>query len=109
MPNEEEAFTQISGPLLPFENLSTQPRIIVQPSVVPSDTTRIYNTKQNLPSSMCLCARVCCSAAGEEDKTGNSFFYNWPDLGGQIVRDSPDAESPLASVSNPDYFCFCYK
>lgn len=99
------------APLAFWKTLSTQPRIPAQRFVVTNHTLRIYNTKQNLPSvCVCLCACVCADVQRlkreKKKKTGNDFFCSRPDFGGGIVKDSPDAESPTASVSNLVYFSF---
>lgn len=60
--NEEEVFTLISRPLLPFENLSTQPRIIVGPS---ADLQ--HETKSPRPCVL-MCARECVCAAVQQVK-----------------------------------------
>lgn len=96
-----------SPPLLPFENLSTQPRIIVQPSVVPTTLRGFTKWNTNSPA-VCVCVCVCARCGEWTGETGNSFFYNWPDLGGRFLRDSPDAKSPLATVSSGHQIIFVF-
>lgn len=108
--------------LLPSENLSTLPRITVQPSAVTDNTLRIYDTRQkNSPPATCVCEYVCVlkvhrGTRGRRIKNRKRLLLQVVRFVGgealQILKDSPDADPPsLASISNQSlgYFCFCYK